>query len=99
MIHVASLMRSQKILAHVNMPQSVSMEPGLWGARPKAARGFRGFGERGLGFGLGSGSRGLTVDFTKLEYGYGTMYAGFPSSQAFGVGGQLCSNCLASTVG
>ena len=39
-----------------------------------------------------------TVDSKKLEYGPGAIYAGFPSSLGFGVGGQSCSNFLASTV-
>ena len=40
-----------------------------------------------------------TVDSKKLEYGPGTIYAGFPFFQAFGVEGQSYSNFLASTVG
>ena len=39
-----------------------------------------------------------TVDPIKLEYGSGTMYAGFPSSPGFGVGGPSYSNFLASPV-
>ena len=35
----------------------------------------------------------------KLEYGIGTIYAGFPSSLGFGVGRQPYSNFLASTEG
>ena len=40
----------------------------------------------------------ITVDSTKLEYGHGTIDAGSPSSQGFGVGGQSYSNFLASIV-
>ena len=39
-----------------------------------------------------------TVDSKKLEYGPGTIYAGFPSSLGFGVGGQSYSKFPASTV-
>ena len=39
-----------------------------------------------------------TVDSQQLEYGPGRIYAGFPSSLGFGVGGQSYSNFLASTV-
>ena len=38
-----------------------------------------------------------SVDSKKLEYGPVTIYAGFPSSLGFGVGGQSYSNFLAST--
>ena len=38
------------------------------------------------------------VDSKKLEYGPGTIFVGFPSSLRFGLGGQLYSNFLASTV-
>ena len=38
-----------------------------------------------------------TVDSEKLGYGPRTISAVFPSSQAFGVGGQSFSNFLAST--
>ena len=38
------------------------------------------------------------VDSKMLEYGSGTIYAGFPSSLAFGVGEQSYSNFLASSV-
>ena len=41
-------------------------------------------------------SRTLTVDSKKLEYGPGTMFAGFPSL-GFGLGGLSYSNFLAST--
>ena len=40
----------------------------------------------------------MGVDSHKLEYGFGVMYAGVPSSQAFVVGGQSYSNCLACTI-
>ena len=40
----------------------------------------------------------LTVDSKKLENGPGAMYAGGPSSQAFGVGGQSYCNFLVSTL-
>ena len=48
--------------------------------------------------GFSASIRPPTVGFRKLEYGPGTMQAGFPSSQAVGVGGQSYSNFLASTV-
>ena len=38
------------------------------------------------------------VDSKKLEYGPGTICAGFPSSLGFGLGGQSCSDFLACTV-
>ena len=40
----------------------------------------------------------MGVDSEKLEYGPETIYAALPSSQGFGVEGQLYSNFLASTV-
>ena len=40
----------------------------------------------------------MGVDSKKLEYEPGTIYAGFLSSLGFGVGGESCSNFLASTV-
>ena len=40
----------------------------------------------------------MEVDSNTLEYGPGTIYAGFPSSEGFGVGGQSYSNFPASTV-
>ena len=39
-----------------------------------------------------------TVDSKKLEYGPGAIYAGFPSSLAFGVGGPSYSNLLVSSI-
>ena len=42
--------------------------------------------------------KSCTVDSNKLEYAPGTMLAGFPSSQAFGVEGQSYFNFLVSTV-
>ena len=39
-----------------------------------------------------------TIDSKKLESGPGTIYAGFPSSQAFEVGAQSYSSLLASAV-
>ena len=39
-----------------------------------------------------------TVDSKELEYGPGTICAGFACSLGFGVGGQSYSNFLASTV-
>ena len=38
-----------------------------------------------------------TVDSNKLEHGPGTICAGFPSSQRFGVGGRSDFNFLAPT--
>ena len=38
----------------------------------------------------------MGVDSKKLEYGSGTILAGFPSSLSFGVGRQSYSNFLAS---
>ena len=40
----------------------------------------------------------IAVDSKKLEHGAGAIYAGFPSSLGFGVGGQSYSHFLASTV-
>ena len=42
-------------------------------------------------------SRSPTVDSKLLEYGPRMIYAGVPSSEAFGIGGQSYSNFLAST--
>ena len=41
---------------------------------------------------------GYRVDSKKLECGPGTNYHGFPSSLGFGVGRQLSSNFVASTL-
>ena len=42
--------------------------------------------------------RGYRVDSRKLEYGPGTIWAGFPSCLGFGVGRESYSNSLAPTV-
>ena len=40
----------------------------------------------------------VTVNSKKLEFGPGAIYAVFPSSLGYGVGGQSSSNFLASSV-
>ena len=50
------------------------------------------------GLGAQSNCYSCTVGSGKLEYGSGLFCAGFPSSQGFGVGGQLYCNFLASVV-
>ena len=40
----------------------------------------------------------IDIDSNNLEYGPGTIYAGFPSSRGLGVGGQSYANVQASAV-
>ena len=66
-----------------------SCQPGSFEIIPALAEGLQAF---------AAGRPSFTVDSKQLEYGPGTICAGFPSSLGFGVWGQSYSNFLTFTV-